>query len=147
MPGASFMLKRIKYVSRFARSLEVGDVEKLAAKAAKKNEQLGLTGMLVTTGRLFLQVLEGPSEQVNRMYELILQDKRHTDVLLLSAQDNVPERLFPDWHMPIINLEKKDDLRLEPLRAMLEAIVEQRELADRLTSTLERAMWRELTGN
>jgi adenylate cyclase len=139
------MLKRIKYVSRFARPLATGDVEALATRAARKNEQLGLSGMLVTTGRLFLQVLEGPAEQVDRMYERILKDDRHTDVLLLSAEDDVPERMFPDWHMPVIDLDKNSDLRLEPLRAMLEAIVEQRELVDRLTSTLERALWRELT--
>lgn len=36
----------------------------------------------------------------------------------------------------------KDDVRLEPLRAILEAVVESRRRIDSLTGVLERGVWR-----
>ncbi len=139
------MLKRIKYVSRFARPLSTLELEQLGAEASRNNTRLDLTGVLVTSGRMFLQVLEGPSAVVDEMYDRIVADDRHTDVLMLSVQQHVQERLFPDWYMPVIDLDKGTELRLEPLRTMLAAVVQQREIVDLLTSTLERGIWRELT--
>jgi hypothetical protein len=139
------MMKRIKYVSRFARPLTEADIQEIAEQAASHNARKGLTGVLVTTGRMFLQVLEGPTAEVDALYDRILADDRHQDVLLLSSQPHVTERLFPDWYMPIVNLDRGTELRLEPLRTMLAAIIQQRETTDLLTGTLERAIWRELT--
>ena len=138
------MLKRIKYVSRMARPLSEAEIEDLSFGASAKNEALGITGVLATADGMFLQVLEGPPAEVDRIYRRIVADERHSQVLLLNEQF-VEDRLFPAWFMRYVDLNADDDgERWEPLRAMLESIVQQRIHIERMSDVLERALWREL---
>ena len=103
---------------------------------------LEITGILVTSGDLFFQIIEGPPSQVDALYGAICRDGRHTDILLLSVEEDAKSRIFPDWTMKKFSLANKDDVRLEPLRAILEAVVESRRRIDSLTGVLERGVWR-----
>lgn len=138
------MLKRIKYVSRFAKLLGPAEVSRLAEQAAAKNQELGITGVLMTAGGLFFQILEGPKEPVEALYGSIVRDSRHTDVLLLGSEEDVAGRLFPDWSMKKIDLDERADARLDPLKSILEALVAQQQVMARLTQCLERAVWTEM---
>ena len=62
------------------------------------NRRHGLTGLLLHRGGRFLQVLEGEADAVRRRYERIAVDPRHGD-LVRVAEEDVPERRFPDWSM------------------------------------------------
>ena len=135
------MLKRIKYVSRFQRDLSKAEIEDLVAKAANKNAELDITGVLMTAGKMFFQVLEGPAESIDELFSTICADGRHTDVLLLSSEHRVPERIYPDWAMRKFSLENRDDTRLEPLRAILETVVAARYRQESLVGVLERGIW------
>ena len=137
-------MKRIKYVSQFARDLTRDEIDTLVERAAAKNATLDLTGILMTSGRLFFQVLEGPTAHVDQVYQSIVEDDRHRDVLLLETEHGVSERFFPDWRMRMIEIDPHSDERLEPARAMLENILTRRREVDRLTGNLERIIWREL---
>lgn len=136
------MLRRIRYVSQVAEGLSPDDVEALTFTSSANNERLGITGVLVTCGGVFLKVLEGPPEEVERVYDRIVTDVRHRHPLLLS-DERVEERMFPDWFMRRIDLDDDEDERWEPLRVLLEGIVEQRSHVERMTDVLERAVWRE----
>jgi hypothetical protein len=138
------MLKRIKYVSQFAQALSQDDVDAIAAQSEHNNREADVTGVLMASGNLFFQVLEGPAEAVDALYEKIQQDPRHRHVVLLGSEESVVERLFPDWAMKAISLEESRAARLEPLSASLEAVVELHETVEKLTATLERALWQEL---
>jgi hypothetical protein len=138
------MFKRIKYVSRFAQPLSHQQIVELAEAAGRRNAANGITGALMTSGGLFFQIIEGPPEAVDTLYAAILRDERHQDVLPLSIDDLEPQRLYPDWGMRLIDLDDGSDARLEPLRAMLNAILTQRVLTQELTGALERAVSREL---
>lgn len=137
-------LKRIKYVSRFAGFLNQPDIEAIVAVSQRNNAARGVTGVMASSGRLFYQVLEGPTEVVDPLYARIAADPRHTDLVLLRSQDDVPGRLFPRWSMQLLNLDETSAMRLEPLREMLAAVVELRERSDRMASALERALTAEL---
>lgn len=137
-------LKRIKYVSRFAEHLTQADVEAIAEVSQRNNAAREVTGVMASSGRLFYQVLEGPAEVVDALYATILADPRHTDVLLLRSQSDVSSRLFPQWSMHLVNLDDASALRLAPLRALLTAVVELRELSDGMATSLERALATEL---
>lgn len=136
-------MKRIKYVSEFARPLEPRDIEALEEQCVRNNQKLGVTGVLMVSGNLFFQVIEGPEEKVDELFHQILQDDRHTRVLKLADERAVKERLFPDWAMKVICLDASRAERLEPLRALLQTIVEQKASITRLTNVLERAIWSE----
>jgi hypothetical protein len=137
-------IKRIKYVSRFAGHLTPADVESIAKVSQRNNATRQVTGVMATSGRLFYQVLEGPADVLDALYATITADPRHTDVLLLRSQDDVVARLFPQWSMQLVNLDDASAMRLEPIRELLTAVVELRELSDRMAASLERALASEL---
>lgn len=78
-------------------------LQALVKECSEHNLDAGITGLLVLTGNEFLQVLEGPAESVNPLYALILRDKRHRDVKLISYEP-IGERYFHDWSMSLVDL-------------------------------------------
>ena len=75
-----------------------GTLAAILVVARRCNERDGITGALICRGDLYLQLLEGPQEMVERAFQRIEWDRRHVDVKLLSKR-NVTERLFPGWAM------------------------------------------------
>lgn len=138
------MLKRISYISKFARPFTHDELTHLADDAAERNRPLGVTGMLMSSGDIFYQVLEGPVEAVDRLFQKIAADPRHTDVLVLSVQEAVEDRQFPSWAMKKVNLDEGAVSRMEPIKALLDAVVVQREAIQRLLRVLSRSVWQEL---
>ncbi len=138
------MLKRIKYVSRFARPLKAEEIAALGQAAADRNRELDVTGLLMASGGLFYQVLEGPQEAVDEIYGSIEGDDRHTDVLLLSSEAPVQTRMFPDWSMETVDLDAAAHVRLLPLKALVKAVYEQRRLQDNMVWAIERTIQHEM---
>jgi hypothetical protein len=100
--------------------------------------------MLMSSGGIFYQVLEGPIEAVDSLFQKIAIDPRHKDVLVLSVQEEVEDRQFPSWAMKKVNLDEEAVTRLEPIKALLDAIVVQRESMQHLMRVLSRSVWQEL---
>jgi hypothetical protein len=141
------MLQRIKYVSQFSSDLSEAEVNRIAEQAARRNAERDVTGVLMTAGGIFFQILEGPPEAVTEIYDRILADERHTDVLLLSSEVGLSGRLFPDWSMAKADLDRDASLRLEPLRVMLRSVFEQRRLMESMVEVLGRAVWYEMAAS
>lgn len=137
------MLKRIKYVSRFDKPLSAEAIEEIGAQSQKNNASMDLTGLLMSSGGLFYQVLEGPAEAVDDVYRRIVADGRHTDLLLISSEDDV-ERVFPDWSMQTINLDAASHVRLFPLKALIKAVFEQGRLMENMMWAIERTVQHEM---
>ena len=73
-------------------------VEDILTKSRAKNPAAGITGNLIYHADLFLQLLEGPHSAVHELYEKILVDNRHADIVKLrDASFN--HRLFSSWAM------------------------------------------------
>lgn len=138
------MLKRIKYISRFSAPLDSTGIAAIGEQASRNNQRLGLTGLLMTSGGLFYQVLEGPAEEVDAVYAAIVADERHTDVLLLSTEEDVSQRLYPDWSMRTVDLDAVAHVRLFPLKALIKAVFEQQRLIENMMWAIERTIQHEL---
>jgi hypothetical protein len=138
------VLKRISYISKFTRPFSHDEIDQLAADAAERNRSLGVTGMLMSSGGIFYQVLEGPADAVDKLFQKIAADARHKDVLVLTTQEEIEDRQFPSWAMKKVNLDEEAVSRLEPVKALLEAIVVQRETMQRMMRVLSRSVWQEL---
>jgi hypothetical protein len=136
---------RLKYVSRMAIPLSDSDVDEITELAAANNEALEVTGVLFSSGGLFVQVLEGPDQAVESLFDAIAKDPRHRDVLLLERESDVEFRLFPEWSMKRLTVDAEAKERLEPLRAILSTIAEQKKRTELLTHVLEKALLRELS--
>jgi hypothetical protein len=137
------MIKRIKYVSRFDKPHTEADIEAIGEQSRANNERLDLTGMLMASGGLFYQVLEGPAEAVDEVYARIANDSRHTDLLLLGSEENV-ERLYPDWTMEVVNLDAASNVRLFPLKALVKSVFEQTRLTENMMWAIERTIQHEM---
>jgi hypothetical protein len=87
-------------------SLASGDgmsPEALAAllrQARAYNQDHRLSGLLVYAAatKEFVQVLEGPRDEVERIYQKIALDPRHKHAFVLHAAV-ATSRMFPDWRM------------------------------------------------
>ncbi len=138
------MLKRIKYISRFAQQLSSPEIDELAVAAAENNARKDITGALMASGGIFFQVIEGPPEVIDSLWSTLLKDPRHKDILLLKSEEGEMERLFPEWRMKKIDLDRNADIRNEPLKAMLQTVLRQSLMIYELTAVLERAAWAEM---
>lgn len=69
----------------------------------EKNRQRGITGTLAWRHNQFMQIVEGPSSGVNRLFGDILRDPMHQDVVLVSERI-IAEREFPNWDMTVFDI-------------------------------------------
>ncbi|MDC3087383.1 BLUF domain-containing protein [Paracoccaceae bacterium] len=90
-------LMRLVYCSQpFGYSLEILSAILVASRA--KNRKNDITGALICRSDIFLQLLEGPVQNVKNTYEAIQNDDRHINVYHLIDRP-VKKRLFPAWAM------------------------------------------------
>jgi hypothetical protein len=101
------MLVRLLYASRAVDSIGSDIIDEILAQSRSRNVEHGITGVLCVcqSGDVFMQVLEGGREEVNRLYNNILRDARHRDVMLLDYAEIV-ERRFAGWRMGCVDLAK-----------------------------------------
>lgn len=99
------MLVRLLYASRAAAPVAPEVIDSILEQSRKHNPELGITGVLCQGGDVFMQVLEGGRAPVNRLYNQIVRDERHRDVVLLHYEE-VAERCFAGWTMGQVNLAK-----------------------------------------
>ena len=74
-------------------------IASIIATARHHNPRLGITGLLVYGQGIFFQWLEGPHDNVTQLLARISADPRHTHVVVLSQEDEIRERLFPECDM------------------------------------------------
>ena len=99
------MLVRLLYASRSAQPVTAEVIEAILAQSRAHNPALGITGILCQSGDIFMQVLEGGRSAVNELYNQIVRDARHRDVVVLHYAE-VSERRFGGWTMGQVNLSK-----------------------------------------
>jgi hypothetical protein len=138
------MLKRINYISSFVQDMSADELEELASQAAKKNAENDITGVLMAKGGVFFQIIEGPEENIDRLFTSILKDPRHKKIITLGIQIGDLKRLFPNWHMKEINLDTTTSERLQPVKAIIDAVHAQSAIIETLTETLAASAWEEL---
>jgi hypothetical protein len=98
------VLYSLAYESQASVPFTEPDLLELLARSRAKNARLGVTGILLYRRGAFLQVLEGPRDQVEALYATISDDPRHhaVDTVLDEERD---ERRFPDWTMGFADVE------------------------------------------
>lgn len=99
------MLVRLLYASRAADKVTAEIIDSILQQSRRHNPELGITGILCHGGDVYMQVLEGGRAAVNGLYNRIVRDPRHGDVVLLHYEE-VPERRFAGWTMGQVNLAK-----------------------------------------
>ncbi len=91
------------YASVTATALTRESLLDLLDFARAFNSKAGITGVLIYHDKRFVQVLEGPVEQVEMLMSRIEKDSRHRDVRRLY-EDDLRVRRFPDWSMACLTV-------------------------------------------
>ncbi len=84
------------------------EIDDILTAARRSNPLLGLTGALVFNSGIFAQVLEGPQQGIEALFEKIQRDPRHGDVHIL-AFEKVAQRQFPSWSMAFIGRSREGE--------------------------------------
>lgn len=92
------------YVSTSVKLLNDEELLDILKASRENNSSKDVTGLLLYKGGNFMQVLEGPDEAVEALYEKIKADPRHKDVNVLS-REQISARQFPAWEMAFQNLD------------------------------------------
>lgn len=74
------------------------DIAAVLVQSRANNIRDDLTGALLYHQGRFIQILEGPDEQVLSRFVVISADPRHRSVHVVS-EESIRERQFPEWTM------------------------------------------------
>ena len=86
------------FASSAVREFNQQELAELQQQAALKNQKLGITGQLIYDEGNFLSVLEGQTDTVQQLYQVISQDQRHRGLILIH-EDTISKRAFSNWSM------------------------------------------------
>ena len=95
----------LSYVSDAAEEFGILSLMQLVDKASRSNKALNVTGVLSFDNGRFGQILEGKSKDVEAIWELILKDPRHTNVVSLGMK-KINARRFANWSMNLCSREE-----------------------------------------
>ena len=90
------------YASSATVQFKFGELKILTDKAAEFNKTKNITGLLVYGNYHFMQILEGPQENINSLYLKIAKDIRHTDLRILDYSQ-ILSRKFSQWAMTSVD--------------------------------------------
>lgn len=105
-------LIQLAYVSSSAGLLTLDEIAAILLKSREKNARLAITGMLLYRSGNILQVIEGESEIILKLFAVIKLDERHRGIIQLYKKP-ITERDFPDWTMGFYDLKAEAATYLE----------------------------------
>lgn len=97
------MVYQLIYTSIATPALDDFAMREIAQSSCYRNQELGVTGLLLFNGRSILQVIEGDEMSVYSLYGRVKRDKRHTQCQILIAGMS-HEREFLDTFMAYKNI-------------------------------------------
>ncbi len=90
------------YSSESTIPMQSDDLEELLKQARSRNGLQGISGALVYTDGMFLQILEGERVKVLALMASILKDVRHENVTILR-EGEIPSARFGSWGMAYVS--------------------------------------------
>lgn len=106
------------YLSRptfsFTQNSIQDEIGSILNKARKNNPELEITGCLMFTNKCFLQVLEGPPEKVQTIFEQISADPRHHDIVIVDRH-TIESRRFNNWSMALIENSQSNETAMNEI--------------------------------
>ncbi len=113
-------INQMIYISQATRKMSSSDLHEILKSAQDNNKSIDVTGSLFYNGGWFLQVLEGPTETLKRLYNKIEKDPRHKNTRIIY---DAPARFrtFTRWTMNMTNLEDRQADKYDELVEVIEA--------------------------
>jgi hypothetical protein len=115
-PDARF--RRIVYISTATERTDDDTQIDILRQSRANNGLNGISGILLSDGRRFLQVLEGTPEAIAHVFARISADPRHGDVKSLYDERD-SRRIFSGWTMASMSDARQIDAIRERLQVLL----------------------------
>nr|WP_299038974.1 BLUF domain-containing protein [uncultured Psychrobacter sp.] len=97
-PSDAHILISMTYASRANPDVSANDFNEILQQANENNAANGITGMLVFNKDYFLQTIEGPRAQINRLLYSLIADTRHHDLQVIETRE-IKHRDWAKWSM------------------------------------------------
>ncbi|MFK7997811.1 MAG: BLUF domain-containing protein [Granulosicoccus sp.] len=91
-------------------------IDDILEKARKANAAVGITGALMFNHGCFAQVLEGERDHIEKTFERIQCDERHSDVVILSFE-TVESHIFSSWSMGYVGEDQEISQAFDSIRS------------------------------
>ena len=91
-------LRSIVYSSQATTTMSTDELEALLVSARDANQKNGITGVLLCSGKQFLQCFEGLDDAVQETYDRIFRSRAHQG-LVVYMDSAVLVRTFDHWAM------------------------------------------------
>ena len=95
---------RLIYSGSVAAEPDPQNLAAFLADCRRRNERDGISGVMVLMGQEFLQVIEGPDDDVDRYYRQVFQDTTRYKLLLLARQE-IDAAIFANWSLGLVKCE------------------------------------------
>lgn len=92
------ILMSMTYASRANPDVSAKDFNEILQQAQANNAANGITGMLTFNKDYFLQTVEGPRAQINRLLYSLIADQRHHDLQVIETRE-LKHREWSKWSM------------------------------------------------
>lgn len=125
----STVLHSVLYVSTAQVLFTPPRLEELLTVSRANNARQQITGLLLYRDGAFMQFLEGPMGEVERLYRKIKTDDRHFAIVTIS-EGAIPHRLFPDLPMGFHNLRDQAVRQLPGFAEFAETSLSMSEFCD-----------------
>ncbi len=112
-------LKHIGYISTSKKEMSDEELVSLLEQARQTNNNHDITGMLIYSEKSFFQVIEGPSDNIKKIYSIIQKDDRHKNLLILFDEP-IYERSFPEWTMGFKRLSDEANKKIPGMNYFLD---------------------------
>lgn len=133
VPISEAGMKRLTYISKVNAVLTEDEILEIGRQSSFNNRKIDVTGVLISAGQFFFQILEGEQSVVDQLLQKIDRDPRHCDITVLTAEYDWEERLFSDWNMKTVTITESTDLMLQAVGMMLQNIAQSYHIIGRYT--------------
>jgi hypothetical protein len=113
-------INQMIYISQATRKMSTSDLHEILKVAQDNNQSIDVTGSLFYNGGWFLQVLEGPTDTLKKLYNKIEKDPRHKNSRIIYDEP-ARFRTFTRWTMNMTNLEDRQADNYDELVEVIEA--------------------------
>jgi hypothetical protein len=103
------------YKSLSYKHLEFEELFRMLEIARGFNYTHNITGILLYDGRTFWQLLEGEKEDVELLYQSIIEPHRHHHSSQVLIEIEGGERIFPEWKMGFYHMKMFDKMMVPGL--------------------------------
>ena len=98
------VLRQLVYRSRSTHSDAFQQISQIETDSLRFNTDNSITGLLLTDGEYFFQVIEGPGEHVQALFEKIKADARHNNIVKI-CEHPISQRDFGEWNLRTLTLK------------------------------------------